>query len=324
MSDPVERIMNLALAFTKARVPLTAEQVRDEVDGYDADQDAAAFARMFERDKEDLRRSGFVIEFDETEQVYTLNRLATFAAPIELSAQDTAALRYAGAALLSDESFPLADDLRLALAKIATDIDADTAPVPSHLADESPEEQGASAAALIDAANRRKRVSFGYTNSKGEKKHHENEPYGLFLNDGRWYLVGRDVDLDEPRTYAIARMEDLAVNLASPKTPDFERPQDFDVVHYIKLPFQYGPKSQQIDAVLKFSPDTAWRARALSHGRGRLESDGESVVWHVGSRSAEGLLRWVVENGPGISVEGPPELAERLRQAMAQVEALHG
>lgn len=323
MPDPVERIMNLALTFASARRPLTAEQVRDEVEGYGPEQDAGAFARMFERDKDELRRSGFVIDFDEEEQVYSLNRAATFAAPIEMSPEDLAVLRVAGTAMLADESFPFTADLRLALAKVAADVDSDSALARTHLVDEQPGTQGATTAALVDAAERMKTVTFDYTNALGEHKHHEVDPFGLFLHDGRWYLVGRDRPLDEIRTYAVPRMSNPLVNSSAPKNPDFERPADFDVSDYIKLPFQYGPKSQQIDAVLRFAPEIAWRAPALAHARGRIEPDGDSVLWHVGSRSAEGLLRWVIENGPGITVDGPPELLEQLRDRLREVEALH-
>lgn len=324
MIDSVERIVNLALYLADARRPVTAEQVRSEVSGYPSEQDYAAFARMFERDKDELRRSGFNLAFDEERQVYSLDRSATFAAPVELTAEEAAAVRAAGTAVLGDPSFPFAADLRLALVKIAAELPGDPATATARLADEDPARQGTTVAALSDAGSRSKVVRFGYTNSMGASALHEVEPYGLFVHDGRWYLVARDTSLDEVRTYAVARMSDVKINTSAPKTPDFERPADFDVSRFISLPFQYGPDELEFEAVLRFDPDSAWRARALSRGQGTLETDGDSLLWRVAARSRRGLLKFAIENGPGIRIVDPPDFVAELADGLARVEALHG
>ena len=188
MPDATERLVNLALFLADARGPVTAEQVRSQVEGYPADQDDTAFIRMFERDKDDLRLMGLRIESD-SEGRYRLDTSSTFAGDLQLSAEEVAAVRVVGVALLDDPAFPFAEDLRFALAKIATAIEAPDAPVTGHLADESPSDQGTAVAALERAASARKRVRFAYVNSLGEHKSHEVEPYGLFVRDGRQLLA---------------------------------------------------------------------------------------------------------------------------------------
>jgi hypothetical protein len=55
MTEAVERLVNLALFIAKAGPRgVTADTCRG-VEGYPGDQDVAAFLRMFERDKEQLR-----------------------------------------------------------------------------------------------------------------------------------------------------------------------------------------------------------------------------------------------------------------------------
>jgi proteasome accessory factor B len=317
----VERIVNLALFLAGTPGTVTDTEIRAAVYGYPADQEKAAFKRMLERDKDELRNAGLVIHADD-EGNYRLDRRATYVAPFDLAPEDAAAVRAAAVAVLDDPAFPFADDLRLALAKIAAELGGSAPPARTHLADEDPARQGALVAVLASAATRRKTASFGYTNSLGRQRTHDVDPYGLFLHDGRWYLVGRDVERDEARTYAVARMRDVVVNPAAPKTPDFERPADFDVSRFVRLPFQYGPASATFVATLRIE-GMPWRARAITGGLGSVESDGDALIWSIEARSVDRLARFVVENGPGIAIVGPPQARAALADGLAHVEAAH-
>ena len=323
MIDAVERLVNLALFFAGSRGPVTSEEVRDAVFGYPSEQDEAAFLRMFERDKDDLRSMGFAIRSD-AEGNYRFDRVATYVSAIDLSAADLAALRMAGAAIADDPAFPFGRELRFALAKLSSRLGATETPGPVRLVDESPAEQGQAVAVLTSAAQSRKCVSFAYTDHAGEPSTREVEPYGLFLHDGRWYLVGHDRGRGGLRTFAVYRIANLQTNTTAPKTPDFERPDDFDVATFVGLPFQYGPDDAEFEAVLLFDAAAAWRARALAGGRGALrEIDGGRVEWRVPARSRPRLLRFVIGNGPGISVAQPTGLADLQRQLLSQVVTAH-
>jgi proteasome accessory factor B len=320
VSEAIERLVNLAMYLATARAPVSAAMVRAQVEGYPAGQDEVAFLRMFERDKDELREAGFSIESD-SEGAYRLDASATFAASIDLSAEETAAVRAAGLAMLADPTFPLADELRLALTKLATDAEPPDLPARASFADEEPVAQGEAVAALDRAIIARKRVGFSYTNALGCEAHHEIEPYGLFVREGRWYLVGRDTAIDEVRVYAISRARGLEIDAGRPKTPDFERPADFDVASFIALPFQYGAES--FAALVRFAPDSTWRAASLTGAVGALEPDGDALVWRVTARDGRRLLRWVVESGPGLELVEPVSLANELRAGLARVAAHH-
>ncbi len=323
MGNSMERLVNLAFFFASTGgEPVTAERIRAEVAGYPPDQDDATFLRMFERDKDQLRRMGMALDADEQGN-YVLDRAGTFAAEFELSPAEAAAIRTAGAALLGDPSFPFTEELRLALAKVSAEV-AGPAASAARLADEDPERQGEIVGVLNAAAAEAKRVTFGYTNSRGEQGDRELEPYGLFLHDGRWYVVGRDVAKDEVRTFAVARMGDAVANVAKPKTPDFERPGGFSVGSYLLLPFQYGPDADEFEAVLEFDAEAAWRAPALSAGHGSLERcDDGRVTWRVAARSMRKLLRFAIEHGPGIRVVEPASAAGELRRGLEAVVNAH-
>lgn len=320
MPEPAERIVNLALFLAAARSPVSAERIRAEVYGYPGDQDEAAFLRMFERDKEELRATGLFVA-STPDGTYLLDTSRSYCEEFELSAEEELALRAAGAALLDDPSFPFPSDLRRALIKIASATDSPF-PVSSHVADEGPRHQGASVEALVSAAAAGKRVTYDYTNSAGRSGRHVVEPYGLFLREGRWYLVARDTAIDEVRVYAVTRMQGLSVDQARPKTRDFEVPDGFDVATFIGLPFQYGPGAP-FEAVVRFHTDAAWRAEALTGGHGTRERDEGGLLWTVSVRDEEALLRWVVRHGPGIEVVHPAHLAQRLRELIAGVVEAH-
>ena len=324
MTDAVERLVNLAFYLAEAREPVSAERIRVDVAGYPAGQDSESFLRMFERDKDILRDAGFAIVANDS-GAYLIDRSATFATSVDLSAEEAAAVRAAGSALLDDPSFPFATDLRLALAKIASAIDSEQVAAAACLADEDPQRQGMAVATLADAAQRHKCVTFNYTNSRGDFAPREIEPFGLFLHDGRWYSVGRDVAKDQIRTYTVARMSDIEVNAAKPKSADFERPADFDVAGFSRLAFQYGPAAEQFEVVVAFEPQVAWRAESLAGGRGALERTPDGGAdWTVVARDRARLLRFVLENGPGLRLVEPPDASAALRDGLVEVIRAHG
>lgn len=320
MSQAVERLVNLAFFLAATSGPVGAERIRTEIVGYPEGQDEAAFLRMFERDKDDLRGMGLVIE-STAEGEYRLDTDRTFVTGLELTVEEETVLKATATVLLKDPSFPFASDLRYALAKVSGESEGEI-PATALLADESPETQGSVVSTLASASAAFKRVTFDYTNAAGRTASHTVEPYGLFLHAGRWYLVGRDTDRDETRVYAAARMGRTATNKARPRTPDFERPDDFDVAEYIGLPFQYGPGAP-FEAVVRFGPSVAWRVPALTGGAGTVHLERDSLVWRITARDERRLAGWVTANGPGISIESPASAVDLMRTGLHAVVARH-
>jgi proteasome accessory factor B len=326
--DATERIVNLAFFLAAAHRPVSATEIQAHVAGYAAGQSPEAFGRMFERDKDDLRAAGLVINVDRGGEVerYRLDEGATFAERVGLTPLEAVELRTAAAAMLADESFPFGDDLRPAIAKVVAVTRSPaghaTAIVPSASADEAPEAQGAAVAGLTRAVADRKRVSFSYTGAQGRRSQRDVEPWGLFARDGRWYLVAFDPEADGVRVFAVPRISDMET-APRPKTPDFAPPEGFDVSRYMVMPFQYGPRA--IKAQVRLSGPGARRAAALTAGQGMLSKAGDgSFLWTIPVASPSLFVRWVAEAGSGVEIIGPPELSVRLRAGLEEVVRLHG
>jgi proteasome accessory factor B len=324
VSEAVERLVNLALYLASSRSARSAHECRAAGLGYPEDQDDATFNRMFERDKDALRSAGLVIDVVEADgfDAYHIDSEATFAQLIEFDTSERASLKAVSAAFIEDPGFPFGQELRSAMAKLGSV--GEGGPLASaELAHAASPSQGLDARAFAEAVQARKRVSFDYTNAAGEKKHREVDPYGVFFREGSWYLVGRDHAADEVRTFSIERAQDIDVNPARPRTPDFERPEGFDVRQAEVLPFQIG--SLSFTARIRFIPDMAWRADRLARGRGELETlpDG-SVIWSVEAADIDRLASWIVDHGPGILAVEPAELVTRIQSGLRAVVAVHG
>jgi predicted DNA-binding transcriptional regulator YafY len=326
--SPSERIVNLALYLASARRPVSAREIAGGVAGYPSGQNDAAFGRMFERDKDELRHAGFVIDVDRSDEVerYRFDADATFSEPVELGPVETVELRAAAAAMLSDPSFPYPDDLRIALAKLTAAaegrIGASSAVRSALNADEDPSAQGAAVAELTRAIGSHKRASFSYTGAEGKASQRTVEPWGLFARDGRWYLVARDSVADGIRVFAITRMADLSVAQSRPKTPDFAPPADFDVRRWMLMPFQYG--AQTGEATLRLTGPAAHRASALVAGQGFLSAAADGAyLWRVPFADEMLLARWVAANGPGIEVSSPDSLRDALVSGLRKVVEQH-
>jgi len=324
VAESVERMVNLALFLASSGSPRSAEDCRTAGLGYPEDQDDAAFIRMFERDKDALRAAGLVIEVidDGDTDAYRIDAEATYSRPIALSTAERASLRAVATAFAEDPGFPFGDALRSATAKLGTS--GDSGPLASaDLGREAPAGQGVSARAIAEAVQARKTVTFEYTNASGETRVRAVDPYGVFFRDGSWYLVGRDRDLDQIRTFAITRASAIDINPARPRTPDFERPADFDVRQAERLPFQYG--GDPFPARVRFLPETAWRIDRLARGQGQSQTlpDG-SAVWTVEARDARRLAAWILDEGPGLYALEPEAVVGELVTGLRRVVDAHG
>ena len=170
-----ERIVNLALFLASTPRPVSAAEIAASVAGYPAGQSTETFLRMFERDKDELRRAGLVITIDRTGDAerYRFNPAETYAEDVELTPVEAVELRAAAAAMLSDPSFPYTDDLRTAVTKLvasaSTRLGSSTAILPSASADETPAAQARAVADLTRAIETRKRASFAYTGAGGPR-----------------------------------------------------------------------------------------------------------------------------------------------------------
>src|SRR3981189_3717666 len=121
--------MNLVIALLSTRNFITADRIRETVYGYSDNATDEAFSRMFERDKNELRdlgiplETGRVSQFDPTEG-YRINREAYALPPVELTAEEAAAVAVATQLWESPELVTATQSALLKLRAAGVDVDA--------------------------------------------------------------------------------------------------------------------------------------------------------------------------------------------------------
>lgn len=357
----LQRWLDVVAFLAGHRLPVTQADLWRGVPAYaegleDGGKDPESVRRMFERDKDELRKLGIPIEtvtfhINQGQEESHGYRLATRAfhlpylrlvraAEAEAGHHPTptaAASPHflvtegeAGAALegLRDMAalpgFPLRREARSAFRKLAFDLDPDfLRPAPVLYAHDA-ETTAASDAlrTLSDALLARKTVMFRYhsmgRDDEGDRTVH---PYGLLFQHGRWYLVAWALDRDAVRMFRVGRMSGVAANAKRPGTPDYEIPDDFDLGAYAgRKAWELGEDNGgPLTARVWFRfPRSLWADRN-GHGTLVAEHDDGSQLREIQVHRQEPFLRWVLSLEGDARVEGPEELRDAFR---AMVDAV--
>jgi predicted DNA-binding transcriptional regulator YafY len=180
---------------------------------------------------------------------------------------------------------------------------------------------------LSDARTRRKRVSFRY---RGIRRNTETRrdvaPYGLLYRGGNWYLIGHDAWREAIRTFRVSRMDGLKPNGASPKTPDFEIPSDFDLKAFVgRQPWELGGADDRpIKVRVLFHPPASLWIERNAFGAPVEQRPGGATVREFQVRDPAAFLRWILSLDGGAEILLPAELRRDLRRTIGRVADLHG
>lgn len=208
-----ERLMNLALCLMNTRRPLSKRELRLSIEAYHEDTagdatDDAAFNRMFERDKEDLRELGLVIETGESntegEVGYLARRASNRLPEVALTAEEAAALNLAARVWQQARFAEAASGALQKLRAAGVDFDGSRTSV---LEPRIPTREAAFEKLML-ATRQRHPVSFTYRRSgAAEPASREVEPWALEHWHGHWYLAGHDRDRKSVRVFKLSRIE---------------------------------------------------------------------------------------------------------------------
>jgi proteasome accessory factor B len=250
--DRSKRLLDLVMILLRARTPVTYREIRDQFPAYQT-LNIEAGLRAFERDKADLLDLGVPIRYvtpDEDDSLedggYVID-LKRFKMPeVRLTPDEISALMLSAsvAHAMPGGTYPKIVDL--ALKKLAFDLPElpDTPTEFPRPASNSPTvvvhfpekqtrpEMGEIYATLEGATRLRKRVTLTYqaaTNGLTSKR--DVDPYAMVYREGAWLVVGWCHLRKEIRSFRVDRIRE-AVVAPKPKSPDFERPADFDVKAY--------------------------------------------------------------------------------------------
>lgn len=303
----------MALLATKRY--LTKSEIFRSIEGYEGN--LVSQERMFERDKDDLRKLGIAIEvggldptFDDEPgyrirpESYALNLGAL--SGTELALLSLAAEAWRGAALSEPAQSAL---LKLRSLGIASDFDSLPTLAPK-LTVNSP-----NFVPLAHAISDRSPVSFHYSSADLQSQEREINPYGMGSRHGNWYLVGFDRGREALRTFRLDRIINEVVNIAQPK--DFEVSADFDVLAFLDAELFETTER----ATVKIRKG---KGHVLRQGATVLSSDDEFNWCEIPFSNVEKFIDLLLWHGDDVVVLSPQNLREAVIDKLQELVAAHG
>jgi proteasome accessory factor BC len=324
-ADKLIRQLSLVAFLMAERRPLTARDVKGNVEGYSEMSDEA-FARRFYSDRAELTALGIPLtsQRDEFtgEELYSLRSEHYFLDQLDLDEDELAALQTALYAL--EGKFAYAEPLRLALQNLALGRPgfqhAPTATaerVRVTAPDYSPE-LAARLSKLESAISKQRTIQFRYWSPARERETERRlNPYALRLDEGVWYVVGHDLDREATRTFRVSRIRS-DIRFATRRERDFRQPADFDVdLHRVQRPWQIGEAAGV--ARIEVQGDTAWWVHRTLSDAGTV-TDG---VFETSYSQLGPLVSWILrQNGRARPLE-PPELRDATAEALRTLRVGH-
>ncbi|NUW41772.1 helix-turn-helix transcriptional regulator [Nonomuraea rhodomycinica] len=318
-----ERLLNLVICLLATGRPLSAEQIRHAVPGYDRDGDEA-FQRMFERDKNELREIGIPIDVVrdpwEDEPGYRIRRESYELPEITLEPDEAAVLGLAAqvwqrASLAEAASGAL---LKLRAGGVATDETVGGLGPAGGALELRVDTRDPAFPPLWEAVRDRRVVRFDYRGSGSETVRTRTvEPWGVVSRRGRWYLAGFDRDRQAPRAFRLSRITGQVATVGRPGA--VEVPDGVDLRSMVGFPEE--PVEERV-AVVRVRRGTCQGLRQLA--RAVRPSSGDPAEWdeaELAFSDPERLAGWMASLGSDVEVVEPPDAREavirRLKGALA-------
>jgi predicted DNA-binding transcriptional regulator YafY len=295
-----ERLINLTIALMATSRFVTVEEIARLVAGYEpagGDVTDAAFRRMFERDKEELRDLGIPIETGTVDPLYgddigyRIRRDSYALPPLVLDAEERAALGLAARFWSSAEQ---ASDTASGMRKLAAGgVDAVVPEGFEAHVDAADPAFGPLTAAVRD----RRAVTFSYRTPDGTTSTRRLEPWGVISRRKHWYVAGFDRDRAAERVFRLSRITS-PVSLDGPSGA-YAIPDGVDLRKAVSEAFRPEPDSI---ATIRLADGAGTRLRR----RGTVEGNLLSLPYAGDDELTEELLGY----GPGVVVLAPPSLRE--------------
>ncbi|HYH46683.1 MAG TPA: WYL domain-containing protein, partial [Thermoanaerobaculia bacterium] len=332
-TEKLIRQLSLISFLMAERRPVSALEIRQDVEGYAQMTSDEAFNRRFYADRAELSMLGIELKIEKQSEgsyeaeTYTLPPENFYLPAIEFSDQELSALRTALALL--DGEFAYAEPLRLALQQLSWG-------KPSPLS--APEQQSVKLAMTASpggrelsqrlskietAIFRRKTIVFDYyTMGRDAEEKRKVDPYHLLFRGGQFYLVGHAHERDAVRVFRLSRIRGK-VGYSSKAEHDFRRPDDFDPRSYAtRADWQLG--EQQGTARIWLSDRIEWLVRRhLGADVGEITESDDGVVFETAYGDPRQLISWVLGLGPRARILEPPELVEEAEERVRAVVDRH-
>ncbi len=323
-TEKLIRQLSLISFLMAERRPVTALEIKQDVEGYSQMNDEA-FARRFYADRAELESLGIHLKVDKPAEGYyeaenySLPPENFYLKAIEFTDEELGALRMA--LHLLDGEFAYAEPLRLALQQLSWG-------KPNPL--EAPEENSVTLAVkpggggrelsqrlskIETAIFRRKTIVFDYyTIGRDSIESRKVDPYHLLYKGGQFYLIGHSHEREDLRVFRVSRIRGK-VGYSSKAEHDFNRPEDFNPREYAtRTDWQLGDPVGR--ARIWLSDRIDWLAlRHFGHAGDVTETEDGGVTFETDYANSRQMVSWVLGLGEHARIEGPPELIDEARGA---------
>lgn len=312
-----QRLVNLVICLRSTNAYLSAGEISRMVQGYDDCENEAAFLRMFERDKRELRDVGVPLEQGASlapgsPAGYRIPAHGYELPEITLTPEQAGVLAVASEVWREGERAARAGG---ALAKLtAAGID----PVHDAAATVTVEDPAelTTAAVVAEAVAEGVVVTFSHTQAgASEPTSRRVEPWWTGSRHGHWYLVGHDLDRGQPRTFRLVRVSGVKLGQARRTVPV---PPTADVLALLD------------DAVSRLNPmveATVWAAdgraaelRAMARSQSPAERFGRSGTDLEVSAPLAELSSLVASQGADAVALRPADLRVRVVSILTAAE----
>ena len=332
-TEKLIRQLSLISYLMAERRPVTAPELRRDVEGYSA-MNEDAFARRFYADRSELEALGIVLAVEKPvdglveQENYSLPPENFHLPAIEFADEELAALHTA--LQLLDGEFAYAEPLRLALQQISWGRPSPLRAPEQHMValgitgSAGGHEVSQRLAKIETAIFRRKTIVFDYyTMERDEVGTRRVDPYQLLYQGGQFYVVGRAHERDAIRVFRLSRIRGK-VGYATKAEHDFQRPTDFDPRAYAnRIDWQFG--EPQGTAEVLVGHRIAWQIERHFGRYGQMREsngDGDRILL-TQYANARQLIAWVLGLGEHARILSPPELVSELHDRVALLIERH-
>jgi proteasome accessory factor B len=303
----IERLINLIAALLDVGRPMTADEIRSRIQGYEQES-IEAFRRAFERDKEALRGMGIPLEVVKTDPFadqadgYIIPKDKYYLPDIDFEPDELAALRIAADAILGAADEAGAGLMKLGAGGSPSQVGGGRVAWSSEVKGErEPLER------VYSALLERHPVSFDYETAGGEIGERQVNPYGLVQRRGHWYLVGLDVGVGEVRTFRMSRVvPPVQVSDSTYDIPDAFNAAD----HVVREGWEAGQES--ITATIRFEPSLSWWVKKNLPGYDLSQANSGAIEVELPVSNPDAFVTWLLEFGDSVVIVRPAELRELL------------
>jgi proteasome accessory factor B len=307
-----ERLVNLTIALLATKRYLTKNEIFRNIEGYEGS--AEAKERMFERDKDDLRKLGIQIEvggldplFDD-EAGYRI-RPESYALSLRNLTPTQVTLLSLAAQAWQDAAFTdLSQQVLRKLTSIGLDTDSTQLPVMA------PKLVGAdeNLRGALDALTSLTTIEFDYLNIQGIAQKRQLQVYGVQARKSHWYLIGLDTEKSAIRNFRVDRIQGDVLSIG--KSQSYVIPPSFEII-------ELEPAIETPLAVLQVRPGAGYQLRRMAT---TVETSDDWDLLEVPIFDLEFMTSLILWHGEDVIVSSPPQLRSAVMTALEKLVKFHG